>query len=134
MKFYFDQLEWLATTWGYRRKLILLSFMGASRFSIESDIHKQQYNQHQGKSYERSGINIPQINHNYLSFPNFLSLNAISKDTIPASMSPVKTKKLKGDLKPEKLGIIKIAPNQPAAKLTKNSEEIKNQTGSILVT
>jgi intein/homing endonuclease len=104
---------------------------GAPLFrELKSDINQSAGNDREKKSNQGSDINIPDVNHSFF-LTNFLNLKAITKLNIPATISNVKTKKLNGDFNPEKLGTITAAPNQPAERLTSNSEKTENQTRSI---
>lgn len=106
---------------------------GFGRVSLgkfEGNINHPSGNDRQKEGNKSPGVSIPNINHNFL-LDRFLNLKAMNKLNIPAKTSPVKTKKLNGDLNSKKLGTITIAPNQPAARLIKNSDNTENQTLSI---
>lgn len=112
-----------------------LSFAGTGAFFKEGYIGKQYNYHHQGKTYDYSCIEIPQIYHfSSLYFPAFfLNQKATIKQSVPNTPSIVNINKSKIDLKGVKLGIINIAPYQPAAKLTNSSESIERSTGSNLL-
>lgn len=102
----------------------------------EGDIGQKQRDQGKTKSYLSSNSNISEINSILEIFhipPSFLNWNAITKNKIPKNKLVVNTHALsfcRGSVR----GTIIAAPNQPADRFTNKSDNIVNQTGSILNT
>ncbi|PIS22235.1 hypothetical protein COT50_03035, partial [candidate division WWE3 bacterium CG08_land_8_20_14_0_20_41_10] len=97
----------------------------------ESEVKQEQSDDRQSESDGRPDINIEDID--FIVHNNLLKTNAKPKQNIPSSVSTVKTSVFSNPLLAEKLGTIITAPNQPADKLTNNSEKIVNQRGSNFI-
>lgn len=102
----------------------------------ESNVNQKKGDNTQSKSNSNFCININDIEFFAFSWfvhnTNFLSSNAITRETIPRMKLNVNVARFisRGFL--EAIGTITAAPNHPADKLTNKSEIVISQTGSIL--